>query len=69
MNKVLRNPELEEKSFREMYREFSIGCTLDHPGIVSYKYFVRQKVRHGEQEFHILIDLMEGGNLEQYLNK
>ena len=58
--------------FQEMYKEFSIGCTLNHPSIINYKYFVRQhSLQHGdkEQEFHIFMELMEGGNLEEYLNK
>lgn len=55
------------KVFDDMYREFSIGCTLNHPGIVEYKYFVRQTAHKSEQEFHIFIELMDGGNLEEYL--
>lgn len=70
---------MSEKVFGDMYREFSIGCTLDHPGIVQYKYFVRQQAKASgqqpmhvnpharEQEFHIFIELMDGGNLEEYL--
>ena len=41
LKKVYNNPEISEKVFSDMYREFSIGSTLDHPGIVQYKYFVR----------------------------
>lgn len=54
--------------FAEMYREFSIGCTLNHPGIVNYRYFIRQtNAKSKEEEFHTFIELMEGGNLEEYL--
>jgi serine/threonine protein kinase len=59
---------MAEKVFEDMYREFSIGCTLSHPNIVDYKYFVRQSAsKNQEQEFHIFIELMDGGNLEEYL--
>ena len=71
MHKVYNNKHMEKLKFREMYKEFKIGCMLKNPGIVEYFYFIRcdsKKLGSVEQEFHILIELCEGGNLEQYLN-
>ena len=54
-----------------MYREFSKGCTFNHPGIIGYKYFTRQYSQQNgekEQEFHIFMELMGCGNLEEYLS-
>jgi serine/threonine protein kinase len=68
--KVFNNQDIAVSKFREMYKEFRIGCCLSHPGIVDYKYFIRQdsqRLGPKEQEFVILIELCEGGNLEQYL--
>lgn len=68
LRRVYNNLEMSEQVFKDMYREFSIGCTLNHPGIVEYKYFVRQSAsRTKDEEFHIFIELMDGGNLEEYL--
>jgi hypothetical protein len=61
---------MNHTKFREMYKEFRMGCYLDHPGIVKYKYFLRQDSKENgplEQEFHILIELYQGGNLLQYI--
>jgi serine/threonine protein kinase len=68
--KIHNNERMAVKHFRMMYKEFRIGCCLKHPGIVDYKYFIRcnsPSVGQRQQEFHILIELCEGGNLEQYL--
>ena len=70
--KVFNNPVICCDKFKEMYKEFRIGFALDHPGIVKYLFFFRQQsMKHGakEQEFHILIELCEGGNLDQFLSK
>lgn len=34
MHKVYNNPEMAIEKFREMYKEFKIGCMLKHPAIV-----------------------------------
>ena len=63
---------MNAQKFREMYKEFKIGCLLKHPLIVSYMYFLRQDSKRlgpKEQEFHILIELCEGGNLAEYVAK
>lgn len=41
MHKVLNNKQMCLDKFREMYKEFRIGCLLKHTGIVEYKYFIR----------------------------
>jgi len=39
------------EKFREMYKEFQIGCTLRHIGIVKYKYFIRRNSpKNGQRE-------------------
>ena len=70
MKKVFNNEKIAQDVFAEMYKEFEIGCALAHEGIVKYLYFVRMDSaanKRKEQEFHILIEMMDGGNLEQYL--
>jgi hypothetical protein len=39
--KVFNNKQMANNKFREMYKEFRIGCYLKHSGIVEYKYFIR----------------------------
>lgn len=39
--RVYNNEQIAVDKFREMYREFRIGCCLRHIGIVEYKYFIR----------------------------
>lgn len=34
LKKAFNNPELSVQFFEEMYKEFSIGRMLEHPGIV-----------------------------------
>ena len=72
MISVLNNEPLAAQTFQQMFKEFSIGCKLRHPGIIEYMYFVRRdspKMGKREQEFHIIMELMEGGNLQQYLDQ
>ena len=67
LQKVFNNETIANQKFREMYKEFRIGCSLKHPGIVDYLYFIRcDSAKYGqkEQEFHILIEMCKGGNLE-----
>lgn len=71
LKRIFGNVEMSKTVFNNMYREFSIGCTLNHPGIISYKYFIRQHSQQNgekEQEFHIFMELMGCGNLEEYLS-
>ena len=54
----------------EMYKEYAIAKNLVHPNIVSYKYFVRKGgEKTNEEEFHIILELLEGGNLKDYIAK
>lgn len=53
-----------------MYKEYAIAKNLVHPNIVSYKYFVRKGGdKTNEEEFHIILELLEGGNLKDYIAK
>ena len=49
LKRVYNNPSMAEQVFADMYREFSIGCTLSHPGIVQYKSFVRQSASKNQE--------------------
>ena len=68
LKKILNNEEMCEVEFRSMFKEFEIGCKLDHPGILKMLYFVRRCNSDGEQELHMLCEHMKGGNAQQYLN-
>ena len=51
-----------------MYKEFNIAKDLNHKNVVQYKHFIRQKgQKQKEEEFHIIIEHMEGGNLKEYI--
>jgi hypothetical protein len=41
MKKVFNNEKIAGDVFKEMYKEYIIGCALAHSGIVKYLYFVR----------------------------
>ena len=65
MKKILNNDELADSIMKHMFSEFYLGKNLTHPSLIEYKYFFR-KYDEGtkEHEFHIIMDLMEGGDLE-----
>lgn len=68
MKKILNNEELAATFMKRMYSEFYLGKNLLHPSLIEYKYFMRKYDESSkEHEFHIVMDLMEGGDLEQYL--
>ena len=68
MKKILNNDELANTVMKRMYSEFYLGKNLLHPSLIEYKYFMKKyDSLSKEHEFHILMDLMEGGDLEQYL--
>ena len=68
MKKILNNDELANTVMKRMYSEFYLGKNLLHPSLIEYKYFMKKyDSQSKEHEFHILMDLMEGGDLEQYL--
>jgi len=51
MHRVFNNEQMALDKFREMYKEFRIGCGLRHVGIVEYKYFIRcDSPRVGQKE-------------------
>ena len=68
MKKILNNEELAVTFMKRMYSEFYLGKNLLHPSLIEYKYFMRRfDESTKEHEFHIIMDLMDGGDLEQYL--
>jgi serine/threonine protein kinase len=49
----------------DMQKEFNIAKDLVHSNIVQYKHFVRKKgEKDKEEEFHLIIEYMRGGNLK-----
>ena len=51
-----------------MFGEFCIAKDLIHPNIVKYRYFMRKYDSVTKNyEFHILIELMDGSDMEVYL--
>ena len=68
--KILNNEELAYKTFEQLYSEFNIGQDLDHQNIVEYQYFISNFYKKSRiHEFHIIQELMEGGDLNQYLKQ
>ena len=53
-----------------MYQEFCIAKDLSHPNIVEYKYFMRKyDTSSKEFEFHILMELLDGGDMDNYIRE
>lgn len=68
LRKVLNNDDLSKSIFVNMFREFEIGRQLNHPGIIKNLYYVRRKNDSDEQENAILLELMSGGNAQEYID-
>lgn len=68
--KIYNNAKLADVTCREMFGEFCISKDLVHPNIVKYRYFMRKyDASTKNYEFHILIELMEGTDMEVYLKE
>jgi len=68
--KIYNNLELAEKTMKEMFAEFTIAKDLVHPNIVKYEYFMRDFQEATQNyEFHILMEMMEGEDMEVYLKE
>ena len=53
-----------------MYGEFCIAKDLVHPNIVQYKYFKRDYDKISKNySFHLLMELMEGEDMDVYLKE
>lgn len=66
--KIYNNRELAEKTLKQMYGEFMMARDLQHPNIVRYKYFICQfNAVEQTHEFHNVIELVEGVDMETYL--
>lgn len=50
-----------------MFREFEIGRQLNHPNIIKNLFYVRRRNESDEQENAILLELMGGGNAQEFL--
>ena len=51
-----------------MFREFEIGRQLKHPNIIKNLFYVRRRNDADEQENALLLELMEGGNAQEFLD-
>ena len=70
MRKVHNNKQLAHHVLSDMYSEFCIAKDLQHPNIVEYKYFMRTyNAATKEYEFHILMELLEGGDMDCYIRE
>ena len=66
--KIYNNEELAEKALKDMLSEFSIAKDLIHPNIVEYKYFMRKFDPVSlNYEFHIIMEYLDGEDMEIYL--
>ena len=45
-----------------------MAADLSHPNLVEYKYFhERINPKNGDTEFHVIMELMEGNDMESFL--
>lgn len=68
--KITNNEKLAEECLKEMFGEFCIAKDLLHPNIVEYKYFMRNFNKPNKSwEFHIIMELMGGEDMDVYLRE
>ena len=61
---------MASECLKEMLGEFLMASQIDHPNIIKYEYFMRKyDPKNKNYEFHILVELMRGGDMESYLSK
>ena len=54
----------------QLFAEFCLAKDLLHPNIIEYKYFMRKYDPDSmNYEFHIIMELMDGDNMEDYLEE
>jgi len=54
----------------QLFAEFTLAKDLIHPNIIEYKYFMRKYDPDSTNfEFHIIMELMDGDNMEEYLDE
>ena len=73
-SKVLNNDKLAQESFVDMFKEFEMQRRIQHEGIVKTMYFLKRTKpgkRRGEEEMelNLILEHMQGGDLQKYLNK
>ena len=67
---IYNNKELADQTLKRFIAEFSIAKDLVHPNIVEYKYLMKKyEPDNDNYEFHILMELMEGEDMEVYLKE
>ena len=68
--RIYNNEALADITMQQMYGEFCIAKDLVHPNIVQYKYFKREyDTATKYYSFHLLMELMEGEDMDVYLRE
>jgi len=68
--KIHNNLHLAKQTLTDMFAEFQIAKDLKHPNIIRYKYFMRKYNESSKTyEFHILMELMDGEDMETYITE
>lgn len=67
---IKNNKKLAEDQTKKLYYEFCIAKDLNHTNIVHYMYFMRQYDQKSKQyDCHIVMELLEGGDMDMYLRE
>jgi len=70
VRKVYNNKSLANSTMLQLFAEFTLAKDLIHPNIIEYKYFMRKYDPDSMNfEFHIIMELMDGDNMEDYLDE
>ena len=70
VRKIYNNADLANKTMKEMYAEYSIAKDLLHPNIVEYKYFMKKDDPLSKNyEYHIIMELMDGEDMDDYIKE
>ena len=70
VRKIYNNADLANKTMKEMYAEYSIAKDLLHPNIVEYKYFMKKFDQISKNyEYHIIMELMDGEDMDDYIKE
>lgn len=70
VRKVYNNKDLASQTLKDLFAEFTLAKDLIHSNIIEYKYFMRKYEPESlNYEFHIIMELMDGENMEDYLEE
>ena len=60
---VYNNNALINQALRESYHEYNLSKNLDHPNILKYLHFVKER-----DQYHIIMELVRGSNLSTFIH-